>query len=233
MQKSKVLMPAQSAAIVTPVGVRQQVYDFLRQGIIEMRIPPGKRLIERELVEMTSASRSSVREAIRQLEMDGLVRSIPRNRVVVAIPTAQEASELYEVRGLLESLAVRKFTEGASEAEHAALERAFSMYESAEDVSARLQAKNDLYSILGSHVPSVHEILARLNARVALMRTLSLSSPGRHKDSVEEIRALMGAIRDRDADRAANLCLRHAEKAREVVLEILERSPWLSDLHHE
>jgi len=226
-------MPAHPPTIVTPVGVRQQVYEYLRQEIIELRFPPGKRLIERELVEMTSASRSSVREAIRQLEMDGLVRTIPRNRVVVAIPSMQEASELYEVRSLLESLEIRKFTEAASDADLAALDQAFARYEAAEDVPARLQAKNDLYSILGAHAPTVREILDRLNARVALMRTLSLSSPGRHTDSVEEIRALMSAIHERDVDGAADLCLQHAQRAREVVLEILEQSPWLADLRQE
>ena len=104
--------------------LREQVLDLLRQAIVEHRLKPGQRLIERELVEQIGVSRTTIREVLRQLAAEGLVATIPQRGAVVAIPTAEEAAELYEVRAALESLAARRFVEHASDSQvHGAARR--------------------------------------------------------------------------------------------------------------
>ena len=84
-------MPERGAVRVTsglrverkPAPVRTQVLDKLRQAIVERRLAPGQRLIERELVELTGVSRTSVREALRELAAEGLVTVIPNSGTVV------------------------------------------------------------------------------------------------------------------------------------------------------
>ncbi|GHE36055.1 GntR family transcriptional regulator [Streptosporangium violaceochromogenes] len=206
--------------------VRRQVYETIRQAILEMRIKPGQRLIERELIEMTGASRTSVREALRELIADGIVKTVPYNRHIVGIPTQDEARELYDVRGALEALAARRFTELASEEEIQDLSAAVDAYGAASTVGDRIASKGDIYRILGSHTPVVYAVLHTLNARVALMRTMSLTVPDRHQESVKEIRRILTAIKSRDSAAAANESLAHAEKACTVAMRLLSESPW-------
>jgi len=75
--------------------LRQQVLDGLRQAIIDGRLVPGARLIERELTEMMGVSRTVIREALRQLESEGLIAIIPNKGPVVRELTLAEARDLY------------------------------------------------------------------------------------------------------------------------------------------
>ena len=90
-----------------PAPIRTQVLDNLRLAIVERRLAPGQRLIERELVELTGVSRTSVREALRELAAEGLVTVIPNKGTVVTSVSAEEARQLYQVRSALEGLAGR------------------------------------------------------------------------------------------------------------------------------
>ena len=87
--------------------IRQQVTDAIRDAIVQMRLMPGDRLVERELMEWSGVSRATVRESIRQLEADHLVKASPQRGAEVCAPTPQEAAELYEIRAVLEGLAGR------------------------------------------------------------------------------------------------------------------------------
>src|SRR5690554_5491541 len=90
-----------------------------------MRFAPGERLIERELCEMTGVSRTVIREVLRELEADGLVRIVPNKGPVVAGPASvEDVRALYEARSVLEALAGRNFALYASDAEMRALRQA-------------------------------------------------------------------------------------------------------------
>jgi DNA-binding GntR family transcriptional regulator len=106
------------------VTLRQQVLEVLRSAILNFQFKPGDRLIERELCEMTGVSRTSVREALRHLESEGLVQNLPNKGPMVATVTADEAREIFEVRRVLEGLAARLFAERAGAPERAALDAA-------------------------------------------------------------------------------------------------------------
>src|SRR5512146_1240513 len=95
--------------------LREQVSDLLRREIVSMRLQPGQRLVERELIERIGVSRTTVREALRELAAEGLVTTIPQKGAIVAIPSPKEAAEVYEVRALLEGLAASEFATNADE----------------------------------------------------------------------------------------------------------------------
>src|SRR5271169_4894481 len=107
-----------------PAPIRSRVLDNLRQAILDHKLAPGQRLIERELVELTGVSRTSVREALRELAAEGLVTVIPNKGTVVTSVSAEEARQLYQVRSALEGLAGRLFAENATQAQRTALVRA-------------------------------------------------------------------------------------------------------------
>jgi DNA-binding GntR family transcriptional regulator len=208
----------------TPAPVRAQVLDNLRQAIVERRLLPGQRLIERELVEMTGVSRTSIREALRELTAEGLVTTIPNKGTIVASVSAEEARQLYEVRSALEALAGRLFTLNASRAQRGALAKALARIERLTSRGASmLAAKDAFYDVLfeGGGNDALRSVVAGLHARVSVLRSLSLSVEGRPAESLAELRAIMEAVDAGDADAAAAACSRHVEEAGRVVLRAL------------
>jgi DNA-binding GntR family transcriptional regulator len=85
--------------------LKDQTTDVLRDHIVSGRIPPGTKLIEREVASQLGVSRAPVREALTELEKEGLIVSRPSGRYVIKL-TQQDVRELYEVRFVLEKLAV-------------------------------------------------------------------------------------------------------------------------------
>ena len=207
-----------------PAPVRTQVLDNLRQAIVERQLVPGQRLIERELVELTGVSRTSIREALRELAAEGLVTAIPNKGTVVARVSAEEARQLYEVRSALEGLAGRLFVQNATQAQRNALVKALQRIERLTAKGAPLiNAKDSFYEVLfeGGGNEALRSVTAGLHARVSVLRALSLSVPGRPAQSLREMRDIVDAVLAGDADAAARACSRHVEEAGRVGLQAL------------
>jgi DNA-binding GntR family transcriptional regulator len=200
-----------------PAPIRSRVLDNLRQAILEHKLAPGQRLIERELVELTGVSRTSIREALRELAAEGLVTTIPNKGTVVAEVSVEEARQLYQVRSALEGLAGRLFVENATPAQRRALTSALRAVEraAAKDSAAMLAAKDKFYDVLfeGGGNQALRSMAGTLHARVSLLRSLSLSRPGRAAESLAELGEIVAAVAANDADAAAKACSHHAESA--------------------
>ncbi len=206
--------------------VRQQVYDTIRQAIFDLRLRPGERLVERELVDLTGASRTSVREALRELETDGLVSRTPYRRLIVAVPTTSEVKEIYEVRGMMLGLMVRKFTEHADGDEVAVLRASYSACQSAAGTKDFQSAKDRLYDVLSAHAAIANTVMAGLSARIVFFRHLCAQEPGRAAEWVDEVGRIVDAIEARDIASADARCRDHIDGATRVVLRVLEKYPW-------
>ena len=207
-----------------PALIRSQVTDNLRQAILDRRLAPGQRLIERELVEMTGVSRTSVREALRELAAEGLVTAIPNKGTVVASVSAEEARQIYQVREALEALAGRLFVQNASPSHLKALRRALEKVERAtEKGQPILAAKDAFYDVLfeGGGNDALKSVAGSLHARVSVLRSLSTSVPGRLEHSVEELQTIVDAAERRDADAVSALCALHVKNAGRAGLEAL------------
>jgi len=200
-----------------PAPIRSRVLDNLRQAILERKLAPGQRLIERELVELTGVSRTSIREALRELAAEGLVTTIPNKGTVVAEVSIKEARQLYQVRSALEGLAGRLFVENATPVQRRALASALRAVEraAAKDSAAMLAAKDKFYDVLfeGGGNEALRSMAGTLHARVNLLRSLSLSRPGRAAESLAELAEIVAAVAASDADAAAKACSHHAESA--------------------
>jgi DNA-binding GntR family transcriptional regulator len=215
------------SSIAAPV--RQQVAASFRNAILNGRFKPGVRLIEKELCELTGASRTSVREALRQLETEGLVEVLPNKGPIVASISADQARSLYQVRGALESLAGSLFAKNATDDHIKRLEKAVeaiaTAYDSG-DIEAMLQAKDRFYAVLleGAGNEIVPSFLGMLQARISLLRRVSLGQPARLAISIKEIRGIVAALKRRDAEAAAFACRQHVENAAIAALNPDRRS---------
>jgi DNA-binding GntR family transcriptional regulator len=203
--------------------VRHQVAASFRTAILNGRFKPGVRLIEKELCELTGASRTSVREALRQLETEGLIEVVPNKGPIVASISPEQARSIYEVRGALESLAGALFAKYASDGQMERLEIAVEQMATAYDrgdIGEILTAKDAFYAVLleGAGNEIVPSFLSMLQARISLLRRVSLSQPARLAASIEEIRAIIAALKKRDPEAAAAACRRHVENAADAAL---------------
>lgn len=216
--------------------IREQVASIIRDAIVEMRLPPGQLLIERELCEMTSASRPSVREALRKLEAEGLVESLNGRGTIVAIATRELAENVYEARAELEGLAASLFAIRASDEERAELREAFAQVElaasSSESTTSALTAKNGFYEVLfrGSANPILVQMIGILQRRVSMLRVTSLRQPGRKAQSVNEIRDILAAVEARDPDAARAAASRHVNQAAHTIFALLEKDGGMDSL---
>lgn len=207
--------------------LRHQVQEALRREIVSGRLSPGQRLVELELCAALDVSRTVLREAFRQLEAEALVELIPHRGVVVASIGLDEARQIYEVRGVVEALAVRGFVAYAADADLRDLRAVFCELEEAEqgEFSGQelLEIKKRFYDVLldGCGNEVVRQMIGQLNNRINFLRSISLSRTGRISGTVREIRDIVEALERRDAKAAYEATLRHVENASKNALETL------------
>jgi DNA-binding GntR family transcriptional regulator len=203
--------------------LRRKITAALRQAIESGRLRPGERLVEKDLCQQLSVSRTSFREAIRELESEGLLTTGAGGGVAVAAMSEAEARNIYRVRGVLEGLVAEQFAEQGSPAALVALRAAASQLEFAYQsgrIDEMLVAKRVFYARLceGAANPVAMDLLVRLNSRINLLRTTSLSAPNRLEASIAEIWDLVDALAERNAIRARQAALTHVARAAEAAL---------------
>lgn len=203
-----------------------QVVELLREAILAGEFEPGERLVEAPLCKRFGVSRTVVREAIRQLESEGLVTIVANRGPVVATLTAADARALYEVRAALEALAGSLFAQRAGAEHRARLRAALGAVADAfeqRDMHVRLAAKDEFYDVLldGAGNSIIKSTLRGIHARVQLLRGLSLQAPGRASESLSELAAIVDAVERRDAEGARAACERHVNQAAAVATAML------------
>jgi DNA-binding GntR family transcriptional regulator len=208
--------------------VRDQAVQRLRSAIISGELEPGMRLIERELCESMGVSRTSVREVLRQLQAERLIEVEPRRGPIVARLTAATANEIYDVRARLEGLLVRRYVAHASDKDVRTLRTIVTRFTRAAgqgDVPLAVEVMVEFYSHLAAVAQAqvIGELLDQLIARVSVLRSTSMSQPGRMADSVREIKAILQAIERRDVDAAEKAAVSHVRHAQTAALEGLSK----------
>lgn len=210
-------------------SLRQSVIENIRAAIALGHYQPGQRLPERDLCALTGVSRTLVREALRQLETEGLIRVIPHRGPFVARITPKEAQDIYQVRAELEGLASELFAAHASDDQLRALRQAFeelkASYRQGEAL-LRLEAKNRFYECLidGSGNEALGSSLQLLNSRIMLLRATSLQAEGRLEASLAELEDLMQALSARDPGRARAASATHVRNAADAAIKLLSGS---------
>ncbi|THG31529.1 GntR family transcriptional regulator [Naasia lichenicola] len=207
--------------------LREQVTDSIRQAILDFSLQPGQRLVERELIERLAVSRTTIREAIRELSAEGLVTVVPQKGAIVTAPSLEDAVDLYEVRASLESLVVQRFVERASDDQVERLSGAVDYLESVTTATTAirevLRAKDRFYVVLieGARSAALQQLLESIQARVQVLRATSMSEAGRPLEVVRELRGIVEAVRRRDVEEASARCAAHIRAASVTALSHL------------
>ncbi|MDF3841763.1 GntR family transcriptional regulator [Pseudomonas citronellolis] len=210
-----------------PVTLREIVLDKLRGAILNFQLLPGDRLVERDLCDRLGVSRTSVREALRHLESEGLVEFADAKGPRVAIITLADACDIYELRCVLEGLIVQLFTLNAKAKDIRALERALEENRKAleeGDLQQVLDSVQGFYDVLlegsGNRIAATQ--LRQLQARISYLRATSVSQANRRGASNQEMEKMVAAIKSGDPAAAHQASVDHVRAAAKVALDYLK-----------
>ncbi|UCH74773.1 MAG: GntR family transcriptional regulator [Rhodospirillales bacterium] len=198
--------------------LRTKIIAHLRRAIEEGILEPGMRLVEKDLCEQLEVSRTSLREALRELQAEGVLAHVSNRGLTVATVTRREAENIYRIRQVLEPLLVEQFIENASAPDIDMLKassRALSAAYKSGDFAAITAAKRDFYDriCIGADNAIAFDILNRLTLRTSQLRRRSVVRAERQDQSVSEIEALVRAIAAGDVTTARKVAESHVANA--------------------
>ncbi len=198
--------------------LRNKIILALR-GAIEMGLlQPGQRLVEMDLCEQLSVSRTSLREALRELQAEGILEHSSNRGLSVSAVSLEDARNIYRLRSVLEALIIEQFIERASDAQIGELleesERLKDAYRTG-ILERMLSAKRDFYDRIcsGAENPIAFDMINRLVLRTSSLRARSLVRKERQQESIREITTLMAAIARRDIAAARQAAIEHVNHA--------------------
>ncbi len=206
-------------------SLRDQVYEAVRERIIEGDLEPGRRIVERELAAEFEVSRIPVREAMQRLETEGFLTTQARRGAVVSEIGPEDAGHLFDVREHLEALAAAL---AARRADPAGLRRLESLGEQARRATERdrprevatLNADFHQQIVRMSGNPILQHMMDPLDGRLRRLFRLT-ASPQDGAMMCGEHEELLQAIRGGDPQAAADLARRHVANTRESALAAL------------
>jgi len=190
------------------------VYQKIRNDIINGRIQQGHKLSEIKLANDLSMSRTPVREALKQLEMEGLIDSIPNRGAIVVGVTDQDMKDLNTIRQTIEVVAMRLVVERISDTQIKELEDIFELmtfYTRKGDIDKLIELNTSfhemIYDTLNS--PQLEMILRHSQDLLLKTRYQSLNRDGRIHQTLEEHGRILEAIKTRNAEMAADEIIKH------------------------
>jgi len=202
----------------------QKVYQVLKKEIVRGILEPGSRLSENKLAKEMHVSRTPIREAIRKLTAEGLVKTSPNKRMTVSKVSLVDMKEVLLVRGALEGLAASIAAKRISSQEIDKLEKIvtqMSLYATKKHLSSYCEVDDKFHDLIldvcgNKWIIKVRENLSNFIYRY---RVMSLSVPERIKCSLEEHRAIMESLKKHDSEEANKLSQIHMEN---TIINILK-----------
>ncbi|MDC7289093.1 GntR family transcriptional regulator [Blautia schinkii] len=204
--------------------LRDVVFNTLRQAILKGELKPGERLMEIALAERLGVSRTPIREAMRKLELEGLVVMIPRRGAQVANITEKDLNDVLEVRIALENMAIEKACKRMTDEEMGRLWLAAKEFE-------RTMAEGDLVRLAEADVAfheiiyqasdnrRLNQVLNNLREQIYRYRVEYLKDEDTRNVLVKEHEELTRAIKERDVKRAQEISFEHIENQRKAIIQ--------------
>jgi DNA-binding GntR family transcriptional regulator len=181
---------------------------FLREAIVECKLRPAQKIVERQLAKHLNISRATLREVLRQLSSEGLVTVVPRRGAMVSDVSLQEAEELFAVRLMIESFCVRIVAKGQPVAAIAKMTRLIETMKNSllrEDLAAFAKAGRAFHDVMvdASGNSAMAELYERTKVKFRRYQALMAALPELPRRSVTEHQEILDAIVAGDPDWAA------------------------------
>ncbi|WP_020617816.1 GntR family transcriptional regulator [Paenibacillus daejeonensis] len=209
--------------------IRDKVYEYLKQAIVQGIYKSGDRIVEREVAGQLNVSRTPIREALFRLESQGFVKTLPRRGVVVSKLSPEEIVEIFTILSATESLAMKLAAQRAEEPQRDKLRQIIAEIEEALEHNVlreehwRIHFKINAVVFEAARSPRLQAMIDSLSEYVQAFVHLAYELPGRLRKAMEEHRDLARAVMEGEADLAENLTKIHVENAKKAYLEVLAK----------
>ncbi|MBQ4364241.1 MAG: GntR family transcriptional regulator [Oscillospiraceae bacterium] len=199
-------------------SLRIRVFNAIENAILDGEYKDGDSLNELRLSKELGVSRTPVREALMQLELEGLVRNIPNKGAVVVGVTEQDTHDIYEIRIRIEGLASRLCAENITDDELHALEQIVDLQEFyllKNDTEQIWKLDGDFHKIIydASRSRPLRFTLSNFHNYIKKARDISMQTEGRAEKTVAEHRAILDAIKAHNGELAEKLTAQHISNA--------------------
>ncbi len=204
--------------------LRDVVFNTLRQAILTGDLKPGERLMEIHLANKLGVSRTPIREAIRKLELEGLVTMIPRRGAEVAQITEKSMNDVLEVRRSMDALCVELACERISEEELQELDGACDAFAEAvktKDIRRIAQADVALHDIIVQATGNrrLVQLINNLSEQMYRYRFEYLKDISRHQSLIQEHRMIYEGIRERNKEVASSAAKLHIDNQEKAIIQ--------------
>lgn len=208
--------------------LREVVYESLRSTLISGRVPVGERIIEKEYAHRLNISRTPVRDALKILEMEGLVEYIPRLGVVAKSVTRDDVIEIYKIRQSLEILIATNAMENVTQEELDAISNNLELTESMNaqnNIEEVIRLFGEFNSLLykASKMKRLPSIISNLNNYLERFRNISILDNKRRDKALLEHRIILDALKSKDLDLLISTTYTHLEDSLVVVLNEIDK----------
>ncbi len=202
--------------------LRRKIGAALRRAIETGELKPGDRLVEKDLCQELNVSRTSLREALRELQAEKLVVAVPRGLIVAEI-SEEDAANIYQVRAALEGLVAAQFADIANALDVEKLKTALDRLEEAyrsKNFEKILDAKKSFYDAIcrGARNAVVRDLLDHLSNRINQLRSTSRENDKRWHASLMELKKLAGALFAHNPRAARAAAIKHLDAAARTAL---------------
>jgi len=207
--------------------LRDVVFNTLREAILKGDLVPGERLMENTLAEKMGVSRTPIREAIRKLELEGLVTMIPRKGAEVAKITEKDIRDLLEVRATLEALAVRLACERMSDEtieKLNILKEEFARAAKKKDVNLIIRKDVEFHDAIFSSTGNdkLIQIVSNLREQIYRFRVKYIQEMPDYQVLIDEHEEIVENIKNGDIKAAEKMAINHIANQEKAVIDMLD-----------
>ena len=208
-------------------GLRRRVFAIIEEAVLNGKYAPGEGLTESRLAGELGVSRTPIREALTQLEHEGLVQLVPNKGAVVTGISQKDIQDIFAIRMMIEGLAARWAAENIKEEELRELQEAIDLeefYTSRGDIGRLMSLDSNFHQLLyrASKSRPLQHMLHSFHHSIQHARSQSIAAPGRAQQALKEHKAILQAIRERDGERAERITAEHIRNASLNLLKTME-----------
>ncbi|MDF2523239.1 MAG: transcriptional regulator, GntR family [Clostridiales bacterium] len=209
--------------------LRDVIFGTLREAIISGELRPGERLMEVQLSEKMGVSRTPVREAIRKLELEGLVDMIPRKGAHVAELSVKDIMDVLEVRASLDGLATSLSAQRITDEEINELKHVYSQfvnYVEKENLQGSIKKDVEFHDIIyhSSRNDKLIQISNNLREQIHRFRVIYLKGSGSSRELIKEHWEIIEAITSRDVEAAQRVAQKHIRNQEATIIKSLKKN---------
>ncbi len=195
------------------------IFEKIREDILNDQYNHGEKIVEAKLAEELGVSRTPVREALKQLELDGLVENIPNRGVIVKGISQQDIYDIFTIRMAIEGIAAQWAVERMDDEEMGQLKEVFELmefYTFKGDVTKIFELNTKFHEIIYMATKSryLEHVLRDFQLFIKSTRNKSLKSEGRMETALEEHKNILEAFINKDAATAVEMLTKHITNSR-------------------